>query len=83
MKLMDFVNKKEGDLDALIAAHRQYIGNTTKKILLWNNKPGKEVCIFLPISSANSSDCGIGECPSPGSRVVRDHPAIPDRNGNI
>jgi len=40
--LMDFLNKKEGDLDALIDSHGTYLDRMTKKILLWNSKPGKE-----------------------------------------
>ncbi|KAH9482698.1 Gamma-tubulin complex component 3 [Psilocybe cubensis] len=40
--LIDFLNKKQGDLDALIDAHRNYLDRTTKKILLWHPKPGKE-----------------------------------------
>ncbi|KAF9485312.1 gamma-tubulin complex, DGRIP91/SPC98 component [Pholiota conissans] len=40
--LVEFLNKKEGDLDALIDAHRTYLDRVTKKILLWNPKPGKE-----------------------------------------
>jgi len=40
--LIDFLNKKEGDLDALIDSHRTYLDRMTKKILLWNSKPGKE-----------------------------------------
>ena len=41
--LIDFLNKKEGDLDALIDSHCTYLDRMTKKILLWNSKPGKEV----------------------------------------
>ena len=43
--LIDFLNKKEGDLDALIDSHRTYLDRMSKKILLWNSKPGKEVCL--------------------------------------
>lgn len=41
--LVEFLNKKEGDLDALIDAHRAYLDRVAKKILLWNPKSGKEV----------------------------------------
>jgi len=41
--LIEFLNKKDGDLDALIEAHRHYLESTTKKTLLFNSKPGKEV----------------------------------------
>jgi len=40
--LIDFMNKKEGDLDALIDCHRSYLDRIAKKILLWNSKLGKE-----------------------------------------
>ncbi|XP_006460300.1 hypothetical protein AGABI2DRAFT_203257 [Agaricus bisporus var. bisporus H97] len=40
--LMDFLNKKEGDLDALIEAHRVYLDRMIKKIFLLVPKAGKE-----------------------------------------
>ncbi|TFK43488.1 gamma-tubulin complex DGRIP91/SPC98 component [Crucibulum laeve] len=40
--LIEFLNKKEGDLDAMIEAHRSYLDRVVKKILLWNPKHGKE-----------------------------------------
>lgn len=43
-ELMEFINKKEGDLDALIAAHGDYVSKVAQKLLLhYPNKPGKEV----------------------------------------
>ena len=47
--LIDFLNKKEGDLDALIDSHCTYLDRMTKKILLWNSKPGKEVCTTVSL----------------------------------
>lgn len=41
--LVDFINKKEGDLDALIGAHRAYLDRMVKKILLIGPKAGREV----------------------------------------
>jgi gamma-tubulin complex component 3 len=41
--LMDFINEKEGDLDALISAHRVYLDRMVKKLLLIGPKAGKEV----------------------------------------
>lgn len=41
--LIDFMNKKEGDLDALIKAHRSYLDRMVKKVLLLSPKTGKEV----------------------------------------
>jgi gamma-tubulin complex component 3 len=40
--LTEFLHKKEGDLDALIEAHRNYLDRMTRKILLWSPKHGKE-----------------------------------------
>lgn len=44
---MEFLNKKEGDLDALIEAHRIYLDRVVKKIFLLSPKVGKEVCIIF------------------------------------
>jgi Gamma tubulin complex component C-terminal len=41
--LVDFTSKKEGDLDALIGAHRAYLDRMVKKILLIGPKAGREV----------------------------------------
>ncbi|PCH41535.1 gamma-tubulin complex DGRIP91/SPC98 component [Wolfiporia cocos MD-104 SS10] len=40
--LLEFVQKKEGDLDALIEAHHVYLDRMVKKILLLSTKVGKE-----------------------------------------
>ena len=42
--LIDFLNKKEGDLDSLIDAHRAYLDQVVKKTFLLNthSKSGKE-----------------------------------------
>lgn len=42
-KLMEFIDKREGGLEALIAAHRNYVDAVDKKILLWHPKAGREV----------------------------------------
>ena len=41
--LMDFTDKREGDLDALIQAHRTYLDRVVRKVLLLNSKRDKEV----------------------------------------
>ena len=41
--MLEFVNKKEGDLDALIEAHNVYLDRMVRKILLLYPKAGKEV----------------------------------------
>jgi len=43
MALVEFVTRKEGDLDALIHAHRTFLDRVTKKIQLISPKVGKEV----------------------------------------
>ncbi|EEB89290.1 hypothetical protein MPER_12628, partial [Moniliophthora perniciosa FA553] len=40
--LIEFLNKREGDMDAMIDAHRSYVGRLVKKILLLSSKTGKE-----------------------------------------
>ncbi|TCD70811.1 Microtubule-nucleating Tub4p (gamma-tubulin) complex component [Steccherinum ochraceum] len=40
--LLEFVQKKEGDLDALILAHRQFLDRMVKKVLLLSSKSGRE-----------------------------------------
>ena len=48
---MDFVNEKEGDLDALISAHRVYLDRMVKKLLLIGHKAGREVIVIAPLVS--------------------------------
>lgn len=43
INLIEFLDKKEGDLDALIEAHRIYLDRMAKKIFLLSPKIGKEV----------------------------------------
>lgn len=41
--LMEFFQEREGDLDAMIEAHRAYLDRMVKKVLLLSSKAGKEV----------------------------------------
>jgi len=43
--LMDFTDKREGDLDALIAAHRTYLDRVVRKVLLLGSKRDKQVSL--------------------------------------
>ena len=44
-QLLDFMSKKEGDLDALINAHKAYLSLCVRKVLLLHpTKKEKEVC---------------------------------------
>lgn len=46
--LVEFIQRKEGDLDALINAHRSYLDRMVNKVLLLSPKAGREVReIFL------------------------------------
>ncbi len=49
---MEFLNRKEGDLDALIDAHRIYLDRVVKKIFLLSTKVGKEVSITILTSTS-------------------------------
>ncbi len=40
---IDFTDKREGDLDSLIQAHRTYLDRVVRKVLLLNPKRDKEV----------------------------------------
>lgn len=42
--LVDFVEKRTGDLDALIHAHRVFLERLVRKVLLSAGKRDKEVC---------------------------------------
>lgn len=42
--LTEFFQKREGDLDSMIEAHRSYLDKMVKKVLLLGTKVGKEVC---------------------------------------
>jgi gamma-tubulin complex component 3 len=45
--LVEFIHRKEGDLDALIDAHRSYLDRMVKKVLLLSPKAGREVLLLL------------------------------------
>ncbi|PPQ98542.1 hypothetical protein CVT24_004033 [Panaeolus cyanescens] len=47
---IDFLNKREGDLDALIDAHKSYLHRITKKVLLHHSKPGKEELLLRQLN---------------------------------
>ncbi|KAG6837438.1 hypothetical protein H0H93_009532 [Arthromyces matolae] len=45
----DFLNKKEGDLDALLDAHQSYLDRMARKVLLLTSKAGKEETILMQV----------------------------------
>jgi hypothetical protein len=75
---MDFINEKEGDLDALINAHRVYLDRMVKKLLLIGPKAGKEVGCFSEFQCLTLTSMISGEPAQSGqggiladSRVLR------------
>ena len=50
--LMQFVQKKEGDLDALIENHRTYVDRMVKKVLLLSPKAGREENLLNQVRDA-------------------------------
>lgn len=48
--LEDFIEKRTGDLDALIHAHRIYLERLTRKVLLSGGKRDKEVRSLFPVA---------------------------------
>ncbi|KAI0254739.1 gamma-tubulin complex DGRIP91/SPC98 component [Lactifluus subvellereus] len=57
--LVDFINEKEGDLDALINAHRVYLDRMVKKILLIGPKAGREENLLNQVREAFSLILGF------------------------
>ncbi|KAK0468412.1 gamma-tubulin complex, component 3 [Desarmillaria tabescens] len=47
--LVEFLNKKEGDLDAMINAHRTYLDRMVKKVLLLSPKAGREENLLVQV----------------------------------
>jgi hypothetical protein len=54
--LLDFTSKREGDLDALIQAHRTYLDRVVRKVLLLSNKKDKEVSSLHIVGKADSQE---------------------------
>ncbi|KAJ6599023.1 gamma-tubulin complex, component 3 [Mycena vulgaris] len=53
--LLEFLNKKEGDLDAMIDAHRSYLDRMVKKVLLLSPKSGKQENILNQVKEVFST----------------------------
>ncbi|KAG7096908.1 hypothetical protein E1B28_004313 [Marasmius oreades] len=48
--LMEFLRKREGDLDAMIEAHQSYLGRLVRQILLLSSKTGKEENVLTQVT---------------------------------
>ncbi|KAG9127000.1 Microtubule-nucleating Tub4p (gamma-tubulin) complex component [Ceratobasidium sp. 392] len=51
-RLVEFTHKKEGDLDALIEAHQQYLERIEKRVLLISSKAGREESVLKQVREA-------------------------------
>lgn len=76
--LVEFIQRKEGDLDALIDAHRSYLDRMVNKVLLLSPKAGREVRQIIHTRASNSSV--IGKPAEPSSRIVHDNLTIQRSN---
>jgi hypothetical protein len=79
--LIDFLNKKEGDLDALIDAHRSYLDRMVKKVLLLSPKAGKEVSLHRYLIPNFLPNNALGKCPNTGQGLVCDNSPVPRSYG--
>lgn len=50
--MMEYMDKKEGDLDALIKSHRTYLDRVVKKVLLLGSKADKEEILLDQVREA-------------------------------
>lgn len=53
--LFNFIEKKEGDLDALIENHRAYLDRMVKKVLLLSPKAGREESLLNQVRDVFTS----------------------------
>jgi len=51
-ELLEILKKKEGDLDSLITAHRQYLDRMLTRVLLLKNRQGKEELVLAHVREA-------------------------------
>lgn len=65
--LTEFFQKREGDLDAMIEAHRTYLDRMVKKVLLLFPKAGKEVWTYFPGIAHVFTPCFFRRTSSPKS----------------
>jgi hypothetical protein len=71
--LIEFIQKREGDLDSLVQAHRTYLDRVVRKVLLLGSKRDKEVSQATDLEEA---DPCIGDSPGIGERCSGSDPAI-------
>lgn len=50
--MMDYMDRREGDLDALIKSHRTYLDRVVKKVLLLGAKTDKEEILLDQVREA-------------------------------
>lgn len=75
--LVEFFQKREGDLDAMIEAHRSYLDRMVKKVFLLSPKAGKEVWTHFPGIVNVLIRFFLGEPSYASPRCLSDNFAIP------
>ena len=81
--LVDFLDKKEGDLDALIDAHRSYLDRISKKILLLSPKAGKEVSSHISFEILEANRNQSGNALGSYQRTIFSSSAVPRSYGAV
>lgn len=74
--LQQFVAKREGDLDALITAHRTYLDRVVQKVLLLGNRRDRTDVSDVVGHATDGAD----HPPQPRTRGTRQYPAVPWRD---
>jgi len=80
--LIDFTDKREGDLDALIQAHRTYLDRVVRKVLLLSSKRDKEVS-QADMNFISSLTICAGNTSRPGTGCLGFRIAIPGSYGGL
>jgi len=81
--LMEFLDKKEGDLDSLIDAHRSYLDRISTKILLLSPKAGKEVTSHISSGILEADKNQSGNAFGSDQRTIFNNSAVPRSYGAV
>ena len=74
--LMEFVSKKEGDLDSLIQEHKTYLDNLVVKIFMFGGKSGKDVSTTWWILKNGFSNVMVGLYVDVDARCVLQYASV-------
>ncbi|EIW76095.1 gamma-tubulin complex DGRIP91 SPC98 component [Coniophora puteana RWD-64-598 SS2] len=81
IELMEFLNKREGDLDGMIDAHRTYLERMVKKALMLSPKAGREENLLNQVRDAfgtilqfrDAMDSFYNSCLSEAAAIEQEH----------